>query len=154
MYPVSIREEPARRVFGLAHTGPYTMIGAQFERLAAALGAAGLWPHVRGMATIAYCDPDSTPEAELQSFACAIVEGDAPCPDTLEERALAAGRFAVLELAGPYDQLGAAWGWLSGPWMAEAGEAAAMAPCHEVYLNSPADTRPDALRTELFAPLA
>lgn len=154
MYPLSIRTEPARRLVGLPHVGPYPEIGPVFERLGAALGAAGAFPAVRGMATVSYSDPDATPAAELQSFAGAILDAGHPCPEGLEERVLDGGRHAVLELTGPYAELGRAWGWLYAEGIPGLGVAAAAAPCFEVYLNNPADTAPDALRTDLYAPLA
>ena len=156
MYPVSVRDEPSRRVVGLTHTGPYPEVGPVFQRVAAAIGAAGLWPQARGGVMVAYSDPDSTPPEELQSFAGVILaEGpESPgCPEGLEERTLAGGRHAVLEMTGPYERLHDAWGWLYGPWMAQAGERPAMAPAYEIYLNDPSDTPPDALRTDLYAPL-
>lgn len=154
MYPVSVRDEAARRVVGLPHTGPYPEVGPVFERVAAAIGAAGLWPQARGGVMVAYSDPDSTPPEELQSFAGVIMAEGAPCPEGLEERQLAGGRHAVLEFTGPYSGLGAAWGWLYGPWMAQAGARPGMAPAFEIYLSDPSDTPPEALRTDLYAPLA
>ncbi len=154
MYPVTIRDLPARRVVGLPHTGPYPQVGPVFERVAAAIGAAGMWAQAQGGVMVSYDDPERTPPAELRSFAGVLWHDDAPCPDGLEERSLAAGRHAVLEMTDPYEGLGAAWAWLYGAWMAEAGERPAATPCYEVYRNDPGDTPAEALRTDLHAPLA
>ncbi len=154
MYPLSIRTEVARRLVGLPHVGPYPEIGPIFERLGAVLGAAGAFPAVRGMVMVSYSDPEATPAEKLKSFAGAIMDAAQPCPDGLEERALEAGRYAVLELTGPYAELGRAWGWLYAEGIPGQGEAASAAPCFEVYLNNPPDTAPAALRTDLYAPLA
>lgn len=154
MFSVTIRQEPARRLIGLPHTGPYPEVGPVFERVAAAIGAAGLWPVTQGGAMVALSDPGSTPPAELQSFAGCVVADDTPCPEGLETFPLAAGRYAVLEMTGPYTRLAEAWGWLYGPWMTEAGERPAPAPAFEIYRYDPTDTPPEALRTDLYAPLA
>jgi AraC family transcriptional regulator len=154
MYPVTISDEPARRVVGLPHIGPFPEVGPVFQKVAEAIGAAGLWPKARGGVMVSYSDPDVTPAAELQSFAGVILSDDTPCPAGLEERTLAAGRHAVLEMTGPYSDLAAAWGWLYGDWMAAEGERPAAAPAYEIYLNDPSNTPPEALRTDLYAPLA
>ena len=150
MHDVEVRVEPARRVAGLPHVGPYPAVGAVFERVWTVLVAAGVTgPGVM----VAYSDPGTTPEAELQSFAGVVLPEGVACTAGLEERVLAGGRHAVLRYVGPYDGLGGAWGWLYGPWMAQAGAHAAMAPAFEIYLDDPSDTPPGALRTDLYAPL-
>ena len=154
MYPVTIRIEPPRRVVGLPHTGPYPQVGPVFQRVAEAIGAAGLWPQAQGGVMVSYDNPDSTPAAELRSFAGVLLPDAAPCPPGLEERRLQGGRHAVLELTGPYAGLGAAWGWLYGGWMEGAGARPGAAPSYEIYRNDPTDTPPDQLRTDLYAPLA
>ena len=154
MYTVSVREEPVRRLAGLPHTGPYPEVGPVFQQVWQALVAGGAAGQVGPGVMVAYSDPDSTPPAELQSFAGVELPGGLACPAGLEDRQLAGGRHAVLEMTGPYEGLAAAWGWLYGPWMAETGERPAMAPAFEVYLNDPGSTPPEALRTDIFAPLA
>lgn len=154
MYSVSVRDEAPRRLAGLPHTGPYPEVGPVFRRVWQTLVAAGVAGRVGPGVMVAYSDSDSTPPAELQSFAGVELPAGMACPEGLEERALDGGRHAVLELTGPYDGLAAAWGWLYGPWMAEAGERPAMAPAFEVYRNDPTNTPPAALRTDLCAPLA
>lgn len=154
MYSAAIREEPARRVVGLAHTGPYQAVGPVFGKVGALVGAAGIWPEVEGMVMICLSDPGTTPEAEMQSFAGAVVVAGSGVPEGLEETTLPGGRHAVLELTGPYEGLGDAWGWLYGSWMQENGATPATAPCFEIYRNDPGETPPEALRTDLYAPLA
>ncbi len=154
MYPVFIRDVPAHRLVGLAHLGPYPQIGAVFEKHGQRLGDAAAWPAVRGMVMVSYSDPETPPEAELQSFAAAMLDPAHPCPEGLEERSLAAGRYAVPELTGPFEELPRAWGWLYGEGIPGLGEAAAPAPCFEVYLSDPSTTAPGDLRTDLYAPLA
>ncbi len=154
MHAVSIREEAARRIVGLSHTGPYPEVGPVFQRVWQTLVDAGAAGRVGPGVMVAYSDPDSTPPAELQSFAGVVFPDDHACPAGLEERSLDAGRYAVLELTGPYERLHEAWGYLYGPWMAEAGERPGLAPAFEIYLNDPSNTPPEALRTELYASLA
>ena len=153
MYPVRIEDAPARRIAGLPHTGPYPEVGPVFQRVWQRLVAAGALARIAPGVMVSYSNPETTPPAELQSFAGVLWPGDSPCPEGLEERSLAPGRHAVPEMTGPYDGLGAAWGWLYGPWMARAGERPTEAPAFEIYPNDPTETPPEALRTELHAPL-
>ena len=154
MYPVTVRDEPARHVLGLAHAGPYPEVGPVFETVAAAIWAAGLWLRAQGGVMIAFDDPGATPPERPRSFAGVIVPAHTPCPQGLHTHDLAAGRHAVLEMTGPYAGLAAAWAWLYGPWMARAGARPGPGPAFEIYRNHPGETPPEALRTDLFAPLA
>ena len=154
MYPVRIEDAPPRRIAGLPHTGPYPLVGPVFQRVWQLLVAADAAGDTGPGVMISYSDPDTTPPDQLQSFAGVLLPDDMACPEGLEERRLSPGRHAVLEMTGPYDGLGQAWGWLYGPWMAGNGARPAAAPAFEIYLNDPADTPSEALRTELHAPLA
>ena len=66
---------------------------------------------------------------------------------------LPAGRHAVLTFTGPYAGLQAAYDQLFGIWLPQSGETPADSPVFEVYLNSPMDTAPTDLVTEICLPL-
>jgi AraC family transcriptional regulator len=153
MFPVETLTQPARRLIGLPHRGAYSSIGAAFEKLGAVMAARGLWPRARGMAALYLDDPGTTPEADLRSFAGALVDADLPLPEGLEQRLVPAGRFAVLHFRGPYAGLQAAYDQLYNHWLPASGEEPRDAPALEVYLNSPMDTAPDDLLTDICLPL-
>jgi AraC family transcriptional regulator len=153
MHPVAIRDLPARRVVGLPHTGPYPEVGPVFRTVWTRLVEAGAQGTAQGGVMVALSDPDGLPAAELQSFAGVLWPEDAPVPAGLEELRLAGGRHAVLAHTGSYATLQAAYDWLFGTWMEDAGEMPGRGPCHEVYLNDPSDTPEDQLRTDIFVPL-
>ena len=71
----------------------------------------------------------------------------------LEQVTLPAGRHAVLTYQGPYAGLPAAYDQLFGLWLPQSGEEPADSPVFEIYLNSPMDTAPDDLLTEICLPL-
>ena len=105
------------------------------------------------MAAVYYCDPDVTPEADLRSHAGAVWDGDR-VPDGLDEVTLPGGRHAVLLFKGPYSGLAGAYAYLYGAWLADTRETPADSPTFEVYLNSPMDTAPQDLLTQICMPLA
>ena len=154
MYSVEIKDQPPRRIAAVSHTGAYHEMGRAYDRLEAHLSAGNLWPRIRGMVGISYDDPDATPEADLRSHAGVIVADDFPMEGPLEEVHLDGGRHAILTLTGPYSGLAAAYRYLYGDWLAQSGEEAADRPSFEVYLNSPRDTAPQDLKTEICLPLA
>jgi AraC family transcriptional regulator len=47
----------------------------------------------------------------------------------------------------------AAYDWLFGQWLPSSGREAADAPIFEDYLDSPRDTLPTELRTDIYLPL-
>jgi AraC family transcriptional regulator len=153
MYDVEIRELPGQRLAGLTHAGSYQEIGRTYEQLSASFSARGLWPQARGMVAAHFCDPTIVAQDDLRSFAGIRVEPDFVLPEDLTEYHLAGGRHAVLTLKGPYTGLKAAYEYLYGPWLAQSGAAPGDGVSFEMYLNSPQDTAPSDLLTEVCAPL-
>jgi len=153
VYPVTITDQPERRVIGLPFAGPYRQIGRAFADLGAVLSVRGLWVASRGLVGIYHDDPAAVAPEALRSFAGVIVEAGLTCPPDLEERRLPAGRRATLRFTGPYTGFGLAYDWLYGVWLPASGEVPADAPVWEQYLNTPTDTAPEALRTDIHLPL-
>jgi AraC family transcriptional regulator len=152
MHPVAIETYAPRTLACLPHRGAYTEIGETFARLAAEFGARGLWPRVTGAAVaLYYDDPAATPVAELRAHAGMPVAG--PMPEPFDAVETQGGRVAVLTLKGPYTGIPAAWAWLYGTWLPEAGEEPADAAPWEEYPNSPMDTAPESLVTRICVPL-
>ncbi|WP_420409682.1 AraC family transcriptional regulator [Hoeflea sp.] len=153
MYDVRIENQEPVTIAGLVHTGPYIDVGATFDRSGSHLAVVGGWEKSAGMAAIYFSDPDITPPEELKSLAgIALKPGETP-PEGLETCVLPAGRYAVLTHKGPYGELSKAYHWFFGPWLAESGETAGSAPAVERYLNTPLDTGPTELLTEIYMQL-
>ena len=95
----------------------------------------------------------ATPAADLRSHAGLEVGSDTPLTAPLEEVRLPAGRHAVLTFKGPYAGLPAAYDQLFSTWLPGSGNEPADSPVFEVYLNSPMDTAPEDLITEICLPL-
>ena len=153
MFDVDIRDTQPMRLAALKHKGAYTEIGATFDQLSALLSAQNLWPQTRGLAGVYFDEPTGTPADELESCAAVVVGEDFALPEGLTELRLPAGRHAVLTVEGPYSGLQAGYDHLYGQWFPNSGEEPDNAPPFELYLNTPADTQPANLRTEIHAPL-
>lgn len=150
MFPVTIRSEPPRKIVGLPHSGAYPGIGATFEQLAAILSSRDLWRQSKGMAAVYFDDPQLVAESRLRSIAGVIWTGGA-VPEGLQSADLTGGRTAVMTYKGPYSGIHLAARSLWGDWFPQSGEDPGDAPCYELYLNSPADTSPQDLETEICA---
>lgn len=149
-----IVELPPRRVACLRHKGAYNQIGNAFQQLGPKAGSLGLYsnPDAKGIA-VYLDDPETKPEAELNSVAGIFVTDDANIGD-LEEFRIEGGKFFRAEFVGHYSGLGQAWGAVCGKLIPEAGLQFRNGDCFEVYLNDCADTAPDDLRTDIYVPIA
>ena len=135
----------------IPHAGPYNEVGQCFERLfewAAAIGAG-----TGRVLNISYDDPDDVAPQSLRSDACVELRTDASPPPGISLDRVGAGRYAVYTHRGYYDGIADAYGRLFGSWLPESGEELDDRPCMEIYRNSPLDTAPEQLLTDLCLPL-
>ena len=155
MLDVTIRTIEPMRIAAIRHVGPYGDIGSAFERIVAWSASKGLLGPDTKVVGIYHDDPRETPADELRSDAGVRVPDSVPDDP---EAAVAivevpAGEYAVGTLKGSYEQLPAAYDWFIGQWLPTSGREADDRPCVDVYLNSPTNTAPDALLTEIHLPL-
>jgi len=152
MFPVTIRQEPPRRLATLPHKGSYLKIGGAFESFFALCQSRNLWPQVGAIVAVYFDNPEIVAEADLRSYVGAHWCGQ-DIPSGMQERELAGGKTAVLTYRGPYSGASQAYQALFGTWLPMSGEEPADEPCYEVYLNTPRDAAPEDLRTEICLPL-
>ena len=153
VYDVTIRDLPDHHLSGQEHVGPYYEIGKAYEQVGAVFSARNLWDQARGMVAVYYDDPTAVAPDALRSFAGVAVDPAFEPPSDLITRDLAGGRHAVIRFKGPYTGLQAAYSYLYGQWFADSGEVPGDGPSFEIYLNSPQDTAPADLLTDICAPL-
>lgn len=153
--PLEIAELPELTFAKIVHTGPYTEVGPLFERLAGWAGPAGQFGPNTWMFGRYFDDPEVVAADKLRSEVCITLQGQPDLPEGFELDTQAAGRFAKHTYTGPYEDLGRVYGQLVGQWIPALDVCIQEgAPFVEVYLNSPADTAPQDLRTEIYVPLA
>jgi AraC family transcriptional regulator len=155
---VHIVERPERRIAAVLHVGPYDRIGEAFDRLGQIGGPAGLFAGTDldgppEMVAIYDDDPEGTPAAELRSHAGVTVGDEVDVPAGLETLTLPAGSYACVTHVGSYEGLGDAWARLLGVWLPSSGRRLGPGGAFESYRNTPADTAPDDLRTDLYVHL-
>lgn len=152
-FDVTIQELPAMRLAALDHTGCYMQIGKAFEPLYGWFASRGLLNAATRSIGVYYDDPFSVAEESLRSRAGLTVDPAFRCEAPLIETDIAAGRHAVLRHKGPYATMRAAYQWFYGAWLTQSGEEVADAPVFEEYLNSPRETAPADLLTDIYLPL-
>jgi AraC family transcriptional regulator len=150
---VVIRDVPAMNVVSVDHVGSYMQIGKAFDSLFGWLAGRNLLSAEARMIGIFYDDPGVVPEAELRSKAGAVLPANIDVAAPVGVTQLRGGQYAVLRHKGPYSDMHAAYQWLYGTWLVQSGREAADAPAFEEYLNSPKETAPADLLTEICLPL-
>ena len=74
-------------------------------------------------------------------------------PPGIELTAVDGGHFAVYRVVGPHEGIGQAYRRVFEEWLADSGEGVAQRPCMELYRNTPGETAPAHLVTDLCVPL-
>ncbi len=137
----------------LRHTGPYDQVGRTWSRLFQWAAIKGLLMRKTEVIGVAHDDPDVTPPDKVRYDACLRVGRPLEPEGHVGFQTIPAAEYAILSHRGPYDTLGEAYVWFCGRWIPESGREMADRPCLEFYLNSPLDTAPESLRTDIYLPL-
>lgn len=158
-HPVSIREVAPMRLWTVAHSGSYMGIGQAFDALYCWLGSHNLiTPQMRSIG-VYLDDPTAVAEDDLRSAAGVVVDASQnggshpPADSPLTAMDIVGGTYAVLRHIGPYADMRSAYLWMFGVWLTQSGWEAADGPIYEDYLNSPRDTSPTELITDIYVPL-
>jgi AraC family transcriptional regulator len=152
-FDVAIRELPDLRAVAVAHAGSYMQIGKAFDTLYGWLGERNLLqPGLRSIGMY-LDDPTAVAEDRLRSKACVAIDGAVDVAAPVVQVDILGGPYAVLRHAGPYASMKAAYQWLYGDWLLRSGKEGADAPVLEDYFNSPRDTAPAELITDIWLPL-
>lgn len=151
----TIETMPEMTVASVHHVGPYNQISEAFARLGPLATQAGLMNQPNCMMVAIYHDdPESKPAPELQSDAGLVVPAGAKLPAGLGAVKIPAGTYAKTIHRGPYEKLGDAWAQFLGQWVPAHGhQIADGGTSFEVYRNTPMDSAPEDLITELYAQL-
>jgi AraC family transcriptional regulator len=158
---VQIRYVEPMEILSVDHVGPYMQVGKAFDALFGWLAKHNLLEAQMRMIGVYFDDPGVVEEQALRSKAGVLLPGplmaevgSAVAMDgAVSVTRIRGGEYAVLRHVGPYSDMRAAYEWLYGTWLVQSGREAADAPVFEEYLNSPKETAPAELVTEICLPL-
>jgi AraC family transcriptional regulator len=145
------RLEPMRVAF-MRHVGPYDEVGQTWEQFTMLLGKDGFLGGNQFIG-LSHDDPTVTPPDKLRYDACVTVDLEFRPYGEIGVQTIAGGDYAVLTHLGSYKNLGKSYEELLGQWLPRSGRRLRSTPCFEIYLNSPEDTEPEDLVTDIHAPL-
>ena len=151
---VCIKRLSPMRVAFVRHVGPYGELGEAWSRLMAWAGPRGLLGQGARMLGVVHDDPEITPADKIRYDACLVVGEDVQAEGDIGIQEIAGGDYAVTTHKGPHERLGETYARLCGGWFPSSGREPASRPAFEVYRNSPQDTAPGNLLTDIHMPLA
>jgi AraC family transcriptional regulator len=140
---------------------------AAFQELMGALGPSGLITQVASTISIAPDEPQRPDDPHCRYvagvvFGYRLTDGQGQCtrPDvpltgSLAWQTLVPGRYAVFTHMGPYANLHQTWRAIYQDWLPASGcSLRGDAPPMELCINTPYDTAPQDLHTEIWLPIA
>jgi AraC family transcriptional regulator len=138
----------------IRHTGPYSECGAAWDRFLTLFGKEGLIDSKTQFIGLCHDDPEITPSDKIRYDACLTVDSHFKPEGDIGMQTISGGDYAVLTHFGPYAKLNESYKKLIGEWIPRSGRELRSSPCFEIYLNSPENTAPEDLITDIYAPLA
>jgi len=102
---------------------------------------------------ISHDDPKVTEADKLRYDACVVVDKDVQPEGEVGVKIIKGGKYAIFMHNGPYENFKHSYDQIFGRWLPASSEELRDAPCLEKYLNSPNDTKPEKLKTEILVPL-
>lgn len=150
---VRIETVAEMRVVFVRHTGPYDRVAETWTKLFAWAGPRGLaGPNVTPFG-MSHDDPAVTPPDRLRYDACLVANDQTQPEGDIGVQTVGGGSYAITTHIGPYDRLAETYARLCGEWLPGSGRELRSAPAMEFYRNSPMDTAPECLVTDIYMPL-
>ncbi|QQE12410.1 AraC family transcriptional regulator [Planctomycetota bacterium] len=138
----------------IRNVGPYQTITKAYEKLFMAMSPKGFLNDSTKVLSIGYDDPGTTPPEKIRADACFSVSENFEPFGEVGYQVVPGGKYAVATHVGSYDGLKDAYRELYGSWLPKSGHTPRDQAPFEVYVNSPQDTAPEDLITEIHLPLA
>lgn len=151
---VKIEQMEPMRVAFVRHVGPYNQVGETWGKLCAWAGPRGLLRPDTTFLALCHDDPEVTPPDKIRYDACIPVDASLQPEGEVGVQEITGGAYAVATHHGPYEKLAETYAQLCGQWLPTSGCEPRSAPSIEIYRNSPQDTAPEDLVTDIHLPLA
>lgn len=144
--------EPMRVAF-IRHIGPYMECKTAWDKLCAWAGPKGIFSTNPKVIGICHDDPQVTPPEKIRYDACFTVNDEIEAEGEVGIQVVGDGKYAVCSHKGPYENLESTYAEIMGKWLPQSGQELGEHLNFELYLNSPDETPPEELLTELYIPL-
>jgi AraC family transcriptional regulator len=141
------------KVAFVRHCGAYNKCSTAWETLCTWAAPLGLLNPDSRFLGLCYDDPEITDPEKIRYDACITIDEDIEPEGMVAMQTISGGMYAVTTHFGPYDNLHKTYAQLCGQWVPEHGFEIASKPSIEMYLNSPEDTEPEELLTDIYVPL-
>lgn len=102
---------------------------------------------------ISHDDPKVTDSGKLRYDACVAISKDVKPEGEIGVQEVPGGKFAVFTHKGSYEKFESSYDYIFGKWLPESGNELRNVRSFEKYLNTPQDTKPEKLRTEIYVPI-
>jgi len=153
MIAPEIRQRPATTVAFVRHTGPYAAVGAAWGKLCAFAGPRRLLGPKTAYIGISRDDPKLTASEQLRYDACITLDREFTPTGEIGTQTIPGGLYAVFVHSGPYENFSATYDAIYRDWLPGSGKQLRDEPAFELYLNTPENTPPADLCTEIWVPL-
>lgn len=141
----------------------YVRLAGEYSQLDFGGAWQRLWAYVKenklfsftGMEHIAiyHNDPKITESDKLLTDVCLTISKQVKPGGEIGVKEIPGGDYAVFTYTGSYEHLSSLYDWVYGQWLPESGYELGESSGFELYLNNPADTKPEKLKTELYLPV-
>ncbi len=148
-----LKMDPMRVAF-VRHTGPYQEVGEAWGRLCGWAGPRGLFGPQTRMLGLCHDDPEVTPPDKIRYDACMTVGPNVQAEGEVGVQETPGGEYAMTVHQGPYENLAKTYAAVCGQWLPQQGREPKSGPSIEIYLNSPEETKPEDLVTEVYVPVS
>ena len=150
---VEIVELEPLKVASVRHVGPYNQCSKAWEKLCSWAGPKGLLRPGCIFLGLSHDDPEITPPDKVRYDACLSLDTDCASEGDVHIKHIEGGAYAKTTHFGPYENLSRTYNQLCGQWIPANEYKIASKPSIEIYLNSPEDSEPEDLITDIHVPL-
>jgi AraC family transcriptional regulator len=150
---VEIKQLEPLRVLFVRHVGPYSQCGDAWDKLTTWAGSEGMIGPGTQFIGLCWDDPEITPPDKVRYDACITIDRDIESIGEFGVQEIDGGPYAMTTHFGPYSEFDKTYVKLIGQWAPRSGRELRPLPCLEFYLNSPENTEPEDLVTDIYLPL-
>lgn len=149
-----IKTLKARKLIYVQMRGRYTESASKaWERICEFAKEKKLFGFRTEFIGISHDDPKVTKAEKLRYDACLTITKDVQPEGDIGIQEIHEGKYAIFTHKGPYENLTNSYDYIFGKWIVDNQVELRSKPGYEKYLNSPDNTKPEQLLTEIHVPI-